>query len=209
MTEAKNEGLAIVPADIRKKIAGAMKAVFDMEITSQEDMAKASELQVNLKKLQKFVTQEKKKRLDPAQETVKLIKADWAVYEDQVDEALGSIQTALIGYHDKEEEKRKKKEEAIVARAESGNIKESTAVRKLDELGEEKKTMHTGEGSVTFTKIKQVRIIKREIVPEQYWVLDMVEVRRSALALSREKNKIGELIPGVEVYEETNTNTRA
>lgn len=201
--------LAVKEVDIKKKVSGAIKAATDINITTDEEMAEAGVTQVNIKQLQKYLTQEKKKQLDPANETVKAIKAFWAPLEIQVEDALAIISKALVQYHDKVEAERKKKEEKVIARQEEGKISEGTAVKKLEKIGEEKKTMHTGAGSVTFSKIKQIRVIDASKIPMHYLVPDMVRIRRDALEIAREKNVLGEVIPGIEVYEETNTNTRA
>ncbi len=216
-SEKKGEIVQDTSVDLKKKITTMTKAVDTITLTNDDDMAKAGELQVNVKKFQKYILQEKKKQLDPANETVKAIKAYWAPFEDKVAQALNSLSRSMIAYHDVQEQIRKKEEDRIARAAEAGRMKEETAVNKLDELGDEKKTMHTGEGSVTFTKIRKVRFsdlqdIKKyngngaeqnmlELVRAGYLVWDEVKARKDALA--------GQTIWGVEIYEETSTNTRA
>lgn len=196
--------------DIKKKVAGMEKALQLIVIKDDDDMAKYGVMQVNVKQLQKYITQEKKKQLDPANETVKAIKAFWAPFEDKVEQGLKALSASMIAYHDVQENLRKSKEAKILDRAEKGTIKEETAVNKMAELGEEKKTLHTGAGSVTFTKIRKVSFATVSqldpttivnLAQRGYLVWDEVKARRDALA--------GVDIAGTSIYEETNTNTRA
>lgn len=208
--KSEKKEVAVVEVDVKKKVEGMEKALQFIEIKNDDDMAKAGVMQVNIKQLQKYITQEKKKQLDPAKETVKAINAFWAPFEDKVEQGLKALTSTMIVYHDVQEQARKKKEDSIVARQEKGQLKEETAVNKLDELGEEKKTMHTGEGSVTFTKIKKVQCMDvkllspleiHKLAVDGYLVWDQVKARRDAL--------LGIEIVGVSIYEETSTNTRA
>mgnify|MGYP001561248910 CR=1 FL=1 len=69
-----------------------------------------------------------------------------------------------------------------------------TAERKLDEIQKTEKTVHTDHGSVQFRKIKKIRIVDENLIPDKYWVPDNVLIRKDLLA--------GIPVNGCEVYEE-------
>jgi hypothetical protein len=198
---------------VKEKVAGAVTAVSNMVIKSDDDQRVASALLINVKKLGKFVQQEKEKITKPMNEALKNARAIFKPMEMDIEKAEGMVSRAMSAYADKVEAIRKQKEDSIAKRAEKGQLKEETAVRKMEELGEEKKTIHNEGGSVTFTKIKKVRF---DILSDMaqgapqalvtlamngYLLWDEVKARKDALA--------GREIFGVTIYEETSTNTRS
>ena len=53
-----------------------------------------------------------------------------------------------------------------------------------------------------------MRVIDETKIPYRFCVIDIVVLRSEALAISRSTGKLGEVVPGCEVYEETNTSTK-
>ena len=195
---------------VREKVAGAIEAVKTIAIKTDDDLNRAGAVLVNIKKLAKFLTQEKEKITKPMNEALKNARAIFKPMEEQIENAENQVSRAMATYADKVEQERKKKEESIAARAEKGQLKEETAVRKMEELGDEKKTIHNEGGSVTFTKIKKVRFADLGTLSAEnlYHLISVgcvvwneVEARKAALA--------GLVTVGVEIYEETTTNTRS
>ena len=78
----------------------------------------------------------------------------------------------------------------------------------MEELPQVQSNVKVETGSVVFTKTKKVRIIDESKIPDRFWVIDLVVLRSEALAVSRSTGKLGEVVPGAEVYEETNTSTK-
>jgi len=186
---------------IEGKVENAIEAASKMSvIKTDEQLGEAAAFLTNIKKLQKFVVGEKEKITKPINEALRAARGMFAPFEAKISEAEAGVKRAIIAYQEKKAKEVAKKEANIEARVGKGQLKEETAMRKLDELADPTKAVITGEGTVSFRKTKAVRVTNREIVPEQYWVLDMVAVRRDAIATG----KLGEVIPGVEVYEETN-----
>lgn len=186
---------------VEGKVLSAVKEVESLKIIkTDEDFAKAATLLTNVKKLGKFLKQEKDKIFNPLKEALNATREMFSPMDSQVSYAEARLKTAMGIYQDKKDIENKKKADAITSRVESGNIKEETGIKKLEELGEVDKSVHTGTGSVNFKKIKKVRITEPTIVPDRYWIIDEVLVRKEALA--------GIEIAGVEVYEETSVATR-
>src|ERR1035437_5649172 len=184
---------------IESKVDTALREAQGLAIKTDEDEVAGSKLLSNIKLIQKFVKQEKDKQLKPSLETTKAIRGFFAPAEEKADEAERLTKIKLGDYHDKKQAELKKKEDSIAARAEKGQLKEETALRKMDELAEVKTNVKNEEGMVTYSKVKEVEVIDESKVPDQYWKLDMVAVRRDALAIGN----LGEVIPGVLVKEVT------
>jgi len=84
---------------------------------------------------------------------------------------------------------------------EAGKIKKvETAVKKIEALPEVQKTVSTATSSLQMKKRKVAKIVNLELIPDKYWEVNEVAVRRDALELE----KMGmPQIPGVEIAEES------
>ncbi len=194
--------------EVKSKTENAVKEVYKVKIKNDEDLNKAALLITNVKKLQKFITQEKEKIIKPLREATSAARALFAPIEEQIEDAQRKLNREMSDYNDKKLAEIARKEESIAKRAETGQLKQETAIRKMEELPEVKSNVKVETGSVVFKKDKKVRVIDRMKVPDRFWVLDMVVLRSEALAISRSTGKLGEVIEGIEVYEETNTATK-
>jgi len=185
---------------VKNKVTNAMLEVHGITVKTEADMIRAAEVLTNVKKLGKFVTQEKEKITKPMSESLKAAKALFAPLEDDLDQAETTLKRAILAYQRDVEAERARKEASIAQRAEKGQLRPETAVKKMEELGEAQNKVNTGSGSIAFSKIKKVRVTDEAKVPDRFWTLDMVAIRKEALAAG----VIGEAFPGIEVYEETN-----
>jgi hypothetical protein len=187
---------------VEGKVKNAVKEVEKLKIKTDEDLNEAATLLTNIKKLGKWVTGEKEKIVKPMREAMNAARGLFSPLEEKIEDAEKKVKSAMIEYQTKKEAEHKKKMDSIEKRAESGQLKEETAVRKVEALGEVKTNLQTETGAATFKKTKAVRVIDKEKVPDEYWIIDMVTLRSAALNASKLSGKIGEVIPGVEVYEE-------
>ena len=187
---------------VEGKVKNAVAAVAELKIKDDEGLTEATTLLTNVKKLSKWLTGEKEKIVKPMREAMNAARGLFAPLEDQVEDAEKKIKSAMITYQTKKEAEQKKKEESIEKRVESGQLKEETGVRKLEELGELKSNVKVETGAAAFKKVKTVRVLDKDKVPDEYWIIDMVTLRSAALTASKTQDKLGEVIPGVEVYEE-------
>lgn len=184
---------------LKVEVGTMVQQVNDVSIKNEEDFNKAAALLTGIKKFKKFVTGKKEDITKPMNESLKNIRQLFAPLEDQVETAEKKLVTLVTAWHDKVEAERQRKEASIAARAEKGQLKEETAVQKMEELGTTQKQVVTDGGSIGFSKVKDFRVVNEHMVPDAYWKLDMVSLRRDALAIG----KIGMVIPGVEVFEKT------
>lgn len=193
---------------VEGKVKNAVTEVESLKIKTDEDLTAATLLLTNIKKLSKWVTGEKEKILKPLRESTSAVRGLFSPFEEKLETAESNVKAVMVTYQEKREAEQKKKEGSIEKRVESGQLKEETGVRKLEELGEVKNNVNVETGSAAFTKKKTVRIVDKDKIPDEYWIVDMVTLRSAALTASKIQGKLGEVIPGVEVYEEMGVATR-
>lgn len=163
-------------------------------IATQEDYTLAVDLVSKLKDTGSKIKASKESITKPLNEALKNARELFAPIEAQFAQAEAIIKTKLLDYKRKKDAEAKVEEAKIAARVEKGTMRLDTAEKKLDQVERVENTTRGAVGEVQIRKIKKVRIIKAEEVPDEYWVLDQVAIRRDALG--------GKTIPGVEVYEE-------
>lgn len=188
---AKNDQITA----IKRQAMQAQEVVNQTTITNDDDLVAVAD-QINvIKKLKKEIRTEMEKYTKPAQAIINEARAKYLPLEKICDEAESQLKAKVAEYMDAIEAKRLKEEEKIVAKIEAGRMKEETGIRKIEELGNEVRTIQTENTQLQRRKVKVAYIVNAEIVPQEYWIIDEVRVKRDALA--------GKLIPGVEVKEET------
>ncbi len=166
----------------------------EITITTPEENALAINLKAKLKDTGKQIKERKEAITKPLNEALKSTRELFAPLEDKFMKADALVGRKLLDYKQKVDAEARTKEAKIAASFEKGNIKAETAERKIDEIQRTEKTVQTDHGKVQFRKIKKVRVTDASKIPDSYWILDEVAIRRDALA--------GIVVPGAEVYEE-------
>jgi hypothetical protein len=188
---AKNDQITA----IKRQAMKAQEVVNQTTITNDDDLVAVAD-QINvIKRLKKEIRTEMEKYTKPAQAIINEARAKYLPLEKICDEAESQLKAKVAEYMDAQEAKRLKEEEKIVAKIEAGRMKEETGIRKIEELGNEVRTIQTENTQLQRRKVRVAYIVNAEIVPQEYWIIDEVRVKRDALA--------GKLIPGVEIREET------
>lgn len=199
-----DENTGVVPTDVvsaRKQIKGMREMVEASKVETDEELALVADKIKQVKTLAKVIKEKKEKFTEPA-------KAIMAEARETFDPLLRECENAELSLKGKaktymlaKEQKRIEEERRIAARVEKGTMKEETAVRKIEAMPEVKNTVKTDNGSaLRMAKRSVARIVNPELIPDEYWVIDEVRVRREALA--RYKANL-EPIPGTEIIEET------
>jgi len=179
---------------VEEKIHGMQAMVETTIVNSDQTLGEVADKIKAVKNLGLFIKQEKEKFTKPAQEIINNARAKYLPYERECENAERLLKNKAGAYMDAVEAERKRKEESIAKQMETGHIKEETAIRKMEAIGETQKTVTTDSGAkLTRKVVKEVVIVDREKIPHEYWVVDEVKVRKVALA--------GVEIAGVEVRE--------
>lgn len=181
----------------KEQASKAIQAATELTVETDEQYQSATELLTKIKKVQKLIQAEADKVIKPAKEIVKIETAKWKPILDEASEAESIVKRKMIAYVDAKEEEQRAKEREIQRKLEAGRIKPETALKKAEQIdAAPKKVESVNGGASVVTKIKKVHIVNPDLVPDEYWVLDEVKIRKVALA--------GVEIPGVEVRLETN-----
>ena len=181
-------------APLKAQVSKLENRANEITITTAEENASATELKAKLNETKKQIKDRKEEITKPLNAALKSARDLFAPIEESFEKAERILAGKLIAYKQKVEAETRAAEAKIAARVEKGTMKLETAERKLDALPTVQKTTQTDHGRVQFRKIKKVRITNPDLVPDQYWVLNEVLIRKDALA--------GTPIAGVEVYEE-------
>ena len=179
--------------EIKTKSEEMQEMVDKTQVTTEPELKLVSDKIKSIKMLGKFVKAEKEKYTNPAQQIINEARAKYLPYEKMCKDAEDQLKNKADQYMTDVENVRLAKEKKIADRAETGNIKEETAVKKMEELGEEKKSVSTGSSQIQRKMVRTAFIMDREKVPHEYWDLNESRAKRAALA--------GANVPGVEVRE--------
>lgn len=210
-------------AVIEKKSISAVDIGAAITVKDDKDLEAASKFLSNLKTLQKLVKQEKDKRLNPVKEIKDWIVGIFDPIEERIKFAEDGVKRVMAEYHDRKTAEAAKEAARIARQEEAGRIRPETAVKKREEIAEVRSNVKTTAGTSTFSKIKKVRVVDpalqksllaelfksapkdvaERLVPAAYWVIDETTLRAAALTEAKTQGRIGVVIPGAEVYEET------
>lgn len=181
-------------ATVKTQVTKAFQNAGEVVIKNPEDLVKATELLSRVKTVAKNIKILKEGVTKPLNEALRNARLLFSPMEDQVNSAERVIKGKMIDYQNAEEKKAAKKEVKIVEKVETGKMDMVQAAEKIEEARPATNIKST-TGSANFKKVKNFRILDESLIPREYLVIDMVKVRKVALA--------GVAIPGVEVYEES------
>jgi hypothetical protein len=166
----------------------------ELSITSPEENAIAIEFKAKIDKTGKDIKAKKESITKPINASLRMIRELFAPLESMFENADTIVGNKLLAYKRKVEEETRKKEAQLAARVEKGTMKIETVERKIAELPKIQKTTHTSAGQVQFRKVPMMRIIDEKLIPDKYWVIDMVALRKDVVG--------GEIVAGAERYYE-------
>ncbi len=197
----ENKELAVV----KEKLQGMSKMVIETTVTNDEQLAEISDKIKKVKQLGSYIKTLNDKLVDPAKEIIARAKEMYDIPMKECKNAEMALKAKAGLYLEKKEAERKAEELKIANKVESGYIKPETAVSKLEALPDEKKKIVTMNSTLGVTKRKVPEIADPNLIPDEYWIIDEVRVRKDAL--EREKNG-QEQIPGVIIKEVSSINSR-
>ncbi|MFA6097585.1 MAG: hypothetical protein WC788_08255 [Candidatus Paceibacterota bacterium] len=190
----------VARALIKKKADGMDSMLEKFQVTNNDELNAVSDKIKQVKSLKKYIEQEKDKYVDPAKQIIAEAKEQYDPYIKKCQNAEIILKDRAKKYMIEQDQKRIEAEKKIAARVEKGTLKTETAIKKIEALPETQTTIRTDKGSGLRMSKRKIAVIKNpELIPDAYWIIDEVRVRRDALA----KDKAGEAqIPGVEIQEE-------
>lgn len=179
-----------------EKIEGMRSAVAALEIKDEGGLAKSSDILANVKRLGTFLKQERAKLIDPAKAIIDEAKKKYDPFLAECQEAERAIKGKVAGYIDAKEKAATKQAAGIEARVEKGTMKPETAAAKMAAIEKPAATVATASSAITTSKVAKATIVDGDQIPDEFWIIDEVAVRKEALR----RHKAGEeQIPGVKV----------
>lgn len=194
-TEEPRNEIAVVRQTVKK-----MQAMIESSpVTNDEELASVADKVKNIKTLAKAIKEKKDKFVAPAKAIVEEAKATFDPLIKECENAEIVLKERAKKYMLEQEAKRKAQEEKIAAKVEAGTMKPETAAKKMEAMPQVQNTVRTDQGSgLRMAKRKIAKIVDPSLVPDEFWIIDEVRVRREAL----EHEKYGkEPIPGVAIEE--------
>jgi len=178
---------------IVKQKTTVMESMLDkFQVDDDKKLSVVSDKIKEIKVLQKFIEQEKDKLVKPAKSIITEAKEKYDPYIKKCQEGESILKGKAAEYMEAKDEKERIEKERLAKRVEKGTMKAETAVSKIEMMPENEKTVKTEKGSSLRMKKRRVAVIVNpQLIPQKYWMIDEVLVRREALA--------GVEIPGVEI----------
>lgn len=177
---------------IKATVSKAEIAANNLEIKTKEDLIPATELLGKIKSVGKIITDKKMGMTKPINEALKNIRAFFAPVELKFNNAETIVKRKMELFNNIERAKAIKKTEVIEKKVEAGEMSFDKAAEKIEKITPDK-TVETESGAVQFRTVREVVIEDEKLIPRDYLVLDMVKIRKVALA--------GVEIAGVKVIE--------
>lgn len=140
----------------------------EVVIKNQDDLAKADTILANVQDTLKKIKAEKDGIIKPIKESIDKIKEKYAPYEEQLEEVKAKFKQAKLAYSEILEAQKA----TLVERVDNGEIKATTAINRIEKLGDV-------DGIKT---IKSLFIEDETKIPREYFVIDLVKVRKDLLA---------------------------
>lgn len=186
----------------QESIKGMRAMVEATTVNTPEDLEAISDKIKNVKEILKIIKAEKEKFVAPAKQIIEEARTKYDPYIKDCDNAELVLKSKATAYMVAQEVIRKEEEDKIAKKLEDGKIKTETAVKRIEKLPEAPKNVQTEKSGLQLRKRKVAVIQDPNLIPDEYWVIDEVKVRKDAL--DREKNGLPQ-IPGVIITEEASS----
>jgi len=192
MENAKDKKIDKEIVLIKSQTTKAMQAAQELSIKTDADMPGASELFLKIKAVGNLIKQRKDTITRPLYKMYKDAMDYFKPLEQEYSNAERVVSQKISEYREKQMAKAAKETAKIEEKVEMGKIDFQKAAEKIEKIAPQK-SVETGAGAVQFRTIKEVVVEDETKIPREYFVLDMVKVRKVALA--------GVEIPGVKIVD--------
>lgn len=196
----KEEGNPKSEIEVVRQSVSRMKTMIESSpVTTDEELGTVADKVKNIKTLAKAIKEKKDKFVAPAKAIVDEAKATFDPLIKECENAELILKERAQKYMLAKEEKDRIEKEKIAAKVEAGRMKPETAAAKMEAMPEVQNTVRTDTGAgLRMAKRKVAKITDVSLIPDEFWIVDEVRVRREAL----EREKYGkDPIPGVTIEE--------
>jgi len=183
----KLEDLEIKAITLVKQEANrAIERVRDIKIVGNHSFELAESLLNKISYGQKALKELRESITKPAEESLRNLRALFIPIENNLKEANAELKGKMKGYNDRVKIEADIKKALITEKVESGEISFEKASKQIEKVEQKVEAMPT-------RKMRVIEIVDEAKIPLKYWELNMVLLRKDALA--------GIKIEGVEVIE--------
>lgn len=158
-------------------------------VETESEYTTATEILLKIKEVSRLAEEEKDKVLKPAKQIVKAETARWKPIELLFEQINNIVRPKMKAYLDAKEAKAMAELAALNKKVASGVIKrEETIARKEEEIYSSvpQKTVYTGQGASAARKVATLVVTDINLIPDEYWVVDMVKLRKDVVSLEKE-----------------------
>lgn len=166
-----------------------------LEIVSEEGMTMASDLLNDLKKVEKAVVERKKEITGPLMEALSSARELFKPVEKSYASAKTTIKAKMLDFTVTEETRIEKEKAKVEARLEKGTMRTDTAVEKIENIGNTKKTFKGASSKTSLRTVTKIRITNEDLIPREFMVPNMKLITEAVLRQKR-------TVEGVETYED-------
>lgn len=189
--------------EVQEEVGRAVAMANGLSISDNDTFQQAGTLLKEVVSAKKAVKNAKDKFTLPAKQIIEQAKELFDAFEKDVAQGERILKTSMVDFAKLIEADREKLAGRLEARVERGTMRLDTAIRKVGDLA----NIDYQSAGVTKTTSKKVRIVNPELVPKEFWGIDEVLVRKVSLG-NKAQGIEPEVIPGVEVYEDTSLSMR-
>lgn len=176
-------------SDVRT-LTAAVRTVEVIDRIHDEDMLScARQQQAHIVALGKEVAARKDAIVRPLNTALKEVRTLFAPVEERLATSLNALKAAMTTYDREVQRRLAQRETALAEAVDEGRITEAQAAIRVARTA-----ARLGAGNLPMRTVRRVVIDDPAKVPQRYWVIDEVLVRKDALD--------GKLIPGVSVVED-------
>jgi hypothetical protein len=179
-------------APFKATISKAETAATALQIKTVDDLTGATDLLGKIKTVGKAITQKKESITKPLNEALRNIRDFFRPVETQWANAEQIVKSKMIDYQNAELAKAAAETKKVEKKVEAGKMTFEKGAEKIEAVTPQKNVVAVS-GAVQFRTIKEVVVDNETLIPREYLILDMVKIRKVALA--------GVSIPGVRVIE--------
>ena len=188
---------------VQKQVDGLQTMVEETVVENNDQLNSVSDKIKEVKKVIKVIKFEMAKTIDPAKEIITATKERFNPFLEDCKSAEAGLKKKAEVFMLAEKKKEDEEKEKLANKVESGYMKHETAIDKMEEVPEAKKTAKTGKSTLSMRMIKSAGAIDESKVPDEYFIprqIDMVKINKAV--------KAGVVIPGVEVIEKASMASR-
>lgn len=182
-------------AEYQNQVSFVQKKADELIVASEDDMAVASDLRDDVKKVEKAYIERKQAITRPLMASLASTRDLFKPLEKAYASAKETINDKMLAYNNAEEERITKETNRVEKRVEKGTMRADTAVRKIEEAGEVKKSFDGLNSKISIRKVTKIRIVDEDQIPREFMIPDLKQITEAVL---RGKQTIA----GVETYEE-------